>query len=132
MKPWQALLARGGSLDEAQTFAHEFYQKAMAVSKLHDKLEAENEIELAKYKLEDDQYDHLPNGLKRKLNPSQIDLKGMDREDSYLWRDMFDKDLGENPDNIDKQEQRPPALLKLEDWALERRLSPDLAKYVAS
>jgi hypothetical protein len=54
----------------------------------------------------------------------------MDREDSYLWRDMFDKDLGENPDNIDKQEQRPPALLKLEDWALERRLSPDLAKYV--
>jgi hypothetical protein len=131
MKPWQALLARGGSLDEAQTFAHEFYQKATAVSKLHDKLEAENEIELAKYKLDDDQYDHLPNGLKRKLNPSQIDLKGMDREDSYLWRDMFDKDLGENPDNIDKQEQRPPALLKLEDWALERRLSPDLAKYVA-
>ncbi len=131
MKPWQALLARGGSLDEAQTFAREFYLKATAVSKLHDKLEAENEIELAKYKLEDDQYDHLPNGLKRKLNPSQIDLKGMDREDSYLWRDMFDKDLGENPDNIDKQEQRPPALLKLEDWALERRLSPDLAKYVA-
>ena len=131
MKPWQALLARGGSLDEAQTFAREFYQKAMTVSKLHDKLEAENEIELAKYKVEDDQYDHLPNGLKRKLNPSQIDLKGMDREDSYLWRDMFDKDLGENPDNIDKQEKRPPALLKLEDWALERRLSPDLAKYVA-
>lgn len=131
MKPWQALLVRGGTLDEAQTLAREFYQKAAAVSKLHDKLEAENEIELAKYKLDDDQYDHLPNGLKRKLNPSQIDLKGMDREDSYLWRDMFDKDLGENPDNIDKQEQRPPALLKLEDWALERRLSPDLAKYVA-
>jgi hypothetical protein len=131
MKPWQALLARGGSLDEAQTFANEFYKKATAVSKLHDKLEVENEIELAKYKVEDDQYDHLPNGLKRKLNPSQIDLKGMDREDSYLWRDMFDKDLGENPDNIDKQEKRPPALLKLEDWALERRLTPDLAKYVA-
>ncbi len=131
MKPWQALLARGGSLDEAQTFANEFYKKATAVSKLHDKLELENEIELAKYKVEDDQYDHLPNGLKRKLNPSQIDLKGMDREDSYLWRDMFDKDLGENPDNIDKQEKRPPALLKLEDWALERRLTPDLAKYVA-
>ncbi len=131
MKPWQALLARGGSLDDAQTLAREFYLKATTVSKLHDKLEAENEIELAKYKLSDDQYDYLPNGLKRKLNPNQIDLKGMDREDSYLWRDMFDKDLGENPDNIDKQEQRPPALLKLEDWALERRLSPDLAKYVA-
>jgi hypothetical protein len=131
MKPWQTLLARGGSLDEAQTLARDFYLKAAAVSTLHDKLEAENEIELAKYKLADDQYDSLPNGLKRKLNPNQIDLKGMDREDSYLWRDMFDKDLGENPDNIDKQEQRPPALLKLEDWALERRLSPDLAKYVA-
>jgi len=130
MKPWQALLARSGSLDEAQTLARQFHDKAIAVSTLHDKLEAENEIELAKYKLADDQYDLLPNGLKRKLNPNQIDLKGMDREDSYLWRDMFDKDLGENPDNIDKQEQRPPALLKLEDWALERRLSPDLAKYV--
>ena len=34
-----------------------------AMSALHDKLEAENEIELAKYKLADDQYDFLPNGL---------------------------------------------------------------------
>ncbi len=132
MKPWQALLERGGSVDDAKTLAHEFHAKAVVVSKLHDQLAAENEIELAKYKPADDQYDFLPNGIKRKLNPNQIDLKGMDREDSYLWRDMFDKDLGENPDNIDKQEQRPPALLKLEDWALERRLSPDLAKYVAS
>ncbi len=132
MKPWQALLARGGSLDDAQTLAHQFHMKAVAVSKLHDKLESENEIELAKFKVPDDQYDFLPNGIKRKLNPNQIDLKGMEREDSYLWSDMFDKDLGENPDNIDKQEKRPPALLKLEDWALEKRLSPDLAKYVVS
>ena len=74
MKPWQALLARSGSLDEAQTLAHQFHLKATTVSELHDKLEADNEIELAKYKLDDDQYDHLPNGLKRKLNPSQIGI----------------------------------------------------------
>lgn len=131
MKPWQEMLARSGSLDEAKTLAHQFHLKAAEVSKLHDKLKVENEIELAKFKTEDDPVDFLPNGIKRKLNPNQIDLKGMDREDSYLWRDMFEEDLGENPDNIDKQEKRPPALLKLSDWALEKRITPDLAKYVA-
>jgi len=107
--------------------------KALEISKLHDKLAAENEIEMVKYKPEDDQFDFLPNGIKRKLNPDQIDLKGMDREDSYLWRDMFEKDLGEeNPDVQDKYEKHLPALLNLSDWALEKRLTPDLAKYLAT
>jgi len=74
----------------------------------------------------------LPNGLKRQLNKHQIDLKGLDREQTYLWRDVFETDIPElgmiNPNADDK---RKPGLLKLNDWALEKRLSADLAGHVA-
>jgi hypothetical protein len=132
LKPWQEMIGRRGSLEEAQTLASKFAQKAREVNKLQAKMKAENEIEMAKHPEKDDKFDEMPNGIKRKLNPYQIELKSLERDDSYLWTDLFDTDLNENPTTPFDEPEKHPGLLKLTGWALEKRLSPDLAKYVAA
>jgi hypothetical protein len=129
LKPWQEMVASGGTVEAAKKLAHEFYVKALEIDKLHAKIKAENEVELAKFK-EEEKVDMLPNGIKRKLLQHQIDLKGMDREQSYLWTDMFDHDLLESTGNDNAVGKRPPGLLKLAEWGLEKRLSPDLSAHV--
>jgi hypothetical protein len=128
--PWQTMVASGGDADQAKTLAHAFYLKAVEIDKQHAKLKAENEEQLAKIKDPNEKFDPLPNGIKRKLIQHQIDLKGMDREASYLWTDMFDKDLSESPINDNAEEKKTPGLFKLTDWALQRRLSPDFAAHI--
>ena len=128
--PWQKMVASGGDADQAKTLAHAFYQKAVEIDKEHAKLKAENEEQLAKIKDPNEKFDPLPNGIKRKLIQHQIDLKGMEREASYLWTDMFDKDLSESPINDNAEEKKTPGLFKLTDWALQRRLSPDFASHI--
>ena len=132
LKPWQEMVARRGSLEEAQTLASKFAEKARAVNKLQAKMKAENEIEMAKHPEAEEKFDEMPNGIKRKLNPYQIELKSLERDDSYLWTDLFDTDLNENPTTPFDEPEKHPGLLKLTGWALEKRLSPDLAKYVAA
>jgi mono/diheme cytochrome c family protein len=130
LTPWQKMVASGGDLDQAQTLAHNFHQKAEEVDKEHAKLKAENEELLAKLKDPDEKFDPLPNGIKRKLIQHQIDLKAMDREASYLWTDMFDKDLSESPINDNAEEEKRPGLFKFTDWALQRRLSPAFSSHI--
>ena len=132
LKPWQEMMiAKGGTLDEAKKLAHEFYLKVSDVNEKYFKLKQDNEIALAQFKNEE-QFDPLPNGLKRQLNKHQIDLKGLDREETYLWKDMFDQDLPElGVINVNAEDRKKPGLLKLTDWPLEKRLSADLAAHVA-
>jgi Protein of unknown function (DUF1549)/Protein of unknown function (DUF1553)/Planctomycete cytochrome C len=132
LKPWQEMIARSGSLEEAQKLAHNFAEKAKEVSKLQAKMQAENEIEMAKHPEKEEKFDEMPNGIKRKLNPYQIELKSLERDDAYLWTDLFDTDLNENPTTPFDEPEKHPGLLKLTGWALEKRLSPDLAKYVVA
>jgi mono/diheme cytochrome c family protein/cytochrome c553 len=128
--PWQKMVAAGGDLDQAQTLAHTFYQKAQEVDKEHAKIKAENEEMLAKIKDPNEQFDPLPNGIKRKLITHQIALKGMDREASYLWTDLFDKDLNGSPINDNADGEKKPGLFKLTGWELQRRLSPDFSTHM--
>ncbi len=128
--PWQQMVASGGDADQAKTLAKKFFDKAVEVDKEHAKLKIENEEQLAKMKDPNEQFDPLPNGIKRKLIQHQIDLKGMDREASYLWRDMFEKDLSDSPINENAEDEKRPGLFKFTDWALQRRLSPDMASYI--
>src|SRR6266705_6128563 len=124
------MVAKGGTPEEEKKLAHEFYLNAGDVNEKYLKLKTDNEVALAQFKNEE-QFDPLPNGLKRVLNKHQIDLKGLDREETYLWRDIFDQDIPElgmiNPNADDKKK---PGLLKLTDWALEKRLSADLSAHV--
>jgi mono/diheme cytochrome c family protein len=128
LKAWQEMIARGGTTDEAKALAHDFQVKAVEVDKLHAKVKEQEDAALAKYK-EEEKFDLLPNGIKRDLNPYSIEVKGLDREESYLWKDMFDEDLSEYQGAflLDKQ---PPALLKLTDWALEKRLNPEFQSHI--
>jgi hypothetical protein len=54
----------------------------------------------------------------------------MDRESSYLWTDLFDKDLPESTGNPNAEEEKKPGLFKLTGWALQRRLSPDFSAHI--
>ncbi|HYR43298.1 MAG TPA: PSD1 and planctomycete cytochrome C domain-containing protein [Terriglobia bacterium] len=130
LKPWQDMVGKGGTAEEAKKLAHEFYLKVSEVNEKYFKLKQDNEIALAQFKNEE-QFDPLPNGLKRQLNKHQIDLKGLDREETYVWRDIFDQDLPElGQINVNADDKKKPGLLKLTDWALEKRLSADLAGHV--
>ncbi|MBI4907364.1 MAG: PSD1 domain-containing protein [Acidobacteria bacterium] len=131
LKNWQEMVARGGSAIEAKELAQAFYKRIETVNKEYLKTKANNEIELAKLKNADEQFDPLPNGKKRRLNKHQIELKGLDREMTYLWRDVFQTDLPENPGNPNAEDAKKPGLLKLEGWLLEKRLSSDLTAHAA-
>jgi hypothetical protein len=128
--PWQTMTASGGDLDKAKTLAHDFYAKAVAIDKEHEKLKTENEQQLAKIKDPNEKFDPMPNGIKRKLIQHQIDLKAMDREASYLWRDLFEMDLPESVGNANAEELKKPGLFKVTDWALQRRLNPSFSGYI--
>ena len=130
LKPWQDMAAKGGTVDEAKKLAHEFYLKASEVNEKYLKLKQDNEVALAQFKNEE-QFDPLPNGLKRQLNKHQIDLKGLDREETYLWKDIFDQDLPElGQINVNADDRKKPGLLKLADWTLEKHLSAELKDHV--
>ena len=141
--PWQQMVARGGTEDEARTLARAFHAKVSAVTEERTKLEKENEFLVAQVNgtteeqvcatcMEDDPkqpFDPLPNNKKRPLNRYQVDLKALGREDMLLWRDVFDRDVPGATEEVDEN-RRVPGLLKLSDGGLERRLSADLKAHV--
>jgi hypothetical protein len=133
LKDWQAMVAKTSTEDEAKKAAAAFYATLSDVNKDYLKIKEENEIELSKFKLKEEveEFDPLPNGKKRRLNKHQIDLKSLDREKQYLWKDAFDQDLPDNPGNPNAEEKKKPGLFKLAEWALEKRLSGELAAHAA-
>jgi len=129
MVSWQQMIAQGGgTLEQAKKLAHDFYVKASEIDKLHGEVKEKEEAALAKYK-EEEKFDLLPNGIKRKLNPYLIELKGLDRDQSYLWTDLFQEDLSELP-GVTTLDKRPPGLFKLMDWPLEKRLNADFQAHI--
>jgi mono/diheme cytochrome c family protein len=128
---WQKMVTSGGSLDDAQTLAHDFYLKAIDVDKQHTKMKDENQKEQAKFKDGKEAFDPMPNGLKRNLKANhQVDLKSMDREVVYLYRDLFETDLEDAPINANAESNLGPGLFKVTDWALQRRLSPEFSAHI--
>jgi hypothetical protein len=148
LKAWQGMIAKKGKEADAKKLAQEFVARVTTVKERYDRLTKENEFALAQVKgtpMADEDadaekdpdtakepFDPLPNGGKRRLNAYQIDLKGLDREETLLYQDVFERDVpelaneGEGDDDAMPGRQRKPGLLKLTDNALERRLSGDL------
>jgi len=129
--PWQEMIARKGTIEEARKLAHEFQAKAAEIVKAREKVRQENELQVARMKDPEERFDPLPNGLKRKLTKYQVDLKGLDREQSYLWKDMFDQDLSEFVTTVDIIDKEEPGLFKLTGHSLEKRLGSEMAAHVA-
>ncbi len=135
LKPWQAMVQRGGTLEEAQTLAHEFYQTAQAVVKEKLKIKQDNEVTLAKTTDPNakELFDPLPNDRKRVLNIYLLELKGIEVEKGQLWTDMFETDLGD-PNKIGEAPEGrrgSPGLLEFTDKALEKRLPAEWAAQMA-
>ncbi len=132
LSDWQKMVDSKGTAEDAEKLAAEFYAKALEVSELYDKIAKENEIALleAKGGEEEENFDPMPNGKKRKLNPYQIDLKGLEREQSYLWTDMFKQDLNDYQGNPTADPEKRPGLLKFTEWALEKRVGAEWLNYI--
>ncbi len=133
LKNWQAMVERGGTLEEAKQLAHEFYQLADGIDKEKAKIKQENETLLAKITDPNakELFDPLPNDKKRTIKSFLLDLKGIPQEKGQLWTDLFDFELpdpskiGDGADAFSFGKGRPPGLLKFTDYALEKRLPAD-------
>jgi hypothetical protein len=129
---WQKMIDSKGTKDDAEDLAAKFYAAASKVVKLYDDIAKENEFALLTAKGGEDEQnlEKMPNGKDRKLNPYQIDLKGLEREQSYLWTDMFKKDLADYQGNPTADPEKRPGLLKFEGFALEKRVGAEWLSYL--
>src|SRR5688572_5331745 len=112
LKGWQAMVAKKGKdakEADAKKLALEFIAKVTEVKEHYDRLTKENEFALAQVKgtpmadedaeaekdpdMAKEPFDPLPNGIKRRLNAYQIDLKSLSREDTLLYQDLFERDV---------------------------------------
>jgi hypothetical protein len=133
LKAWQEMVSRGGTEEEAKKLASEFYAAAVEINAQHEKIVQENALITAKNSNpENEKYDPLPNGTRRRLTKDQFELKSLDREQMYLWKDMFEEDQPDFPAAVDNMvnPKRPPGLFKFEGAELERRLSPEWTAYI--
>jgi mono/diheme cytochrome c family protein len=133
LKDWQAMMARGGTEQEARKLAEEFQNLLMSVLIEHKEVDDENEVRLTKA---------LP-GLKKRepvFKPSDfktnddfcpgcgVELRAMPPERAKLWADVYKEDLDEPglPGIFDNK----PGLLLFRGWGLERQLDADKRAYV--
>ena len=139
LKNWQAMVERGGTLEDAKRLAHEFYQLADGIDKEKAKVKQDNETQLAKIKDPNakEVFDPLPNDNKRTIKDFLLELKGISQEKAQLWTDMFDFEvpdptkIGEGADAFSYGQGLPPGLLKFTDYALEKRLPADWTAQIA-
>jgi mono/diheme cytochrome c family protein len=134
LKDWQAMIAKGGSADEAKKLAQTFQALLLEIMFEKKEIDEENEIIAAKA---------LPGTKKKKPSnlPNQfvtnddfcpgcgLELKGLPPERMMLWTDAFRRDLEDGFDPA-YTEYIKPGLLMFRGWGLERQLSGDRRKHV--
>ena len=130
LKPWQDMIAAGGSKEQAKTLGDAFQDLLLDVMFARKDVEEENDIIVAK---------SLP-GTKKK-EPAKLpsdfvtnddfcpncglELKSLPLEKQNLWTDVFRRDLGGGFDPFQDPERVKPGLLAFRGWGLERQLSGD-------
>jgi mono/diheme cytochrome c family protein len=134
LAPWQEMIARGGTKEEARKIADDFQALLVSVMFEHKEIEEENDIIRAKA---------LP-GTKKK-EPSNkpnefvtnddfcpgcgLELKSMPADRMQLWLDVYARDLSGNAEAQNPDAEKP-ALLSFTGWALERQLSAERRQYI--
>ncbi|MFN8060473.1 MAG: PSD1 and planctomycete cytochrome C domain-containing protein [Vicinamibacterales bacterium] len=134
LKPWQELVARGGSEAEAKKLSEAF--QTTLVDLVFDKREVQDENEIIKAK--------ALTGTKKKEpanKPNEfitnddfcpgcgLELKSLPIERTNLWTDVFQRDLQEGFDPAYAEKVRP-GLLVFRGWGLERQLSAERRTYI--
>ena len=127
LKPWQEMIAKGGTKEQAKKLADDFQKQLVDVVLARKDVRAQNEIIAAKA---------LPtNKPKEPANlPNEfitnddfcpgcgLELKSLPTEQTNLYNDVFQEDLDAMPA---PGQPGKPALLSFRGWGLERQLGPD-------
>ncbi len=137
LKAWQAMIAAGGTKEPAKTLADEL--QATLVDVMFKQKETEEENDIIRTKA-------LPGTKKKKPSnkPNEfvtnddfcpgcgLELKSLPNDEQQLWTDVFQRDLQDGFDPAQAMENIKPGLLVFRGWGLERQLSADHQRYVAS
>ena len=130
LKDWQAMIASGGSEDEAKALGDSFQSLVVTVMLDSRKLKKENDIIKAKA--------DVPERLERDAKPNEfetddqfcpgcnLELKTLPVEKASLWVDLFIRSLDSSDD-----EHAKPGLFVFRSWDLNRRLSTPWQDHVA-
>jgi mono/diheme cytochrome c family protein len=129
LKDWQAMVASGGSEDEAKALGDSFQELVISVMLDARKIKKENDIIKAK--------GDVPEPLDRDAKPNEfetddqfcpgclLELKTLPTEKATLWVDLFLR-LSESGDD----ERAKPGLFVFRGWSLNRRLSTQWQEHI--
>jgi hypothetical protein len=127
---YRAMLASGGSEDQARALAEQFQRRVLDVMTKAARLKEENDVIKAKNDVKKrSMRDAKPNEFETddQFCPGcNLELKTLPVDEAKLWMDLFLVSL-ESP-----AEDRPdPGVFVFKDWGLERQLSPAWKEHVA-
>jgi hypothetical protein len=129
LKDWQAMIATGGSEDQAKALADSFQKLVLSIMADSKKIKKENDIIKAK--------GDVPERLERDAKPNEfetddqfcpgcnLELKTLPTEKANLWVDLFLRSLESTDD-----ERAKPGLFVFRGWGLTRRLSPEWQEHM--
>jgi hypothetical protein len=131
LRDWQDMAKAGGALEQAQFLADDFQNLVLAVAVEATALKEENDIIKAKAGVrKKPRRDSYPNEFETndQFCPGcDLELKTMPIERTNLYLDVY------KADQESENDQKPdPGLLSLQDWALERHFSAEVAEHVAA
>lgn len=131
MKDWQAMMARGGSKEEAEKVANEFQALVNDVMAERADLKKKNERIIAKGTPEEEVKSvKLPNGFESFFDKHQLELKAMSRERMNFWTDLFQREMNDLQDGDFRNVK--PGLFVFRGWGLERQVSVEWNEHMAS
>lgn len=132
LKDWQAMVAEGGTEDQAAFLAKSFQQKVLDLELENKVVEEENEKIKARA--------GVPTEREKDVKPNQFDtydefcpgctleLKVLSTEKANLYEDLFQRQLGTGV----FEERGLPGLFVFRGWDLIRRMGPAEQAYLAS
>jgi cytochrome c553 len=135
LKDWQAMVAKGGSPDEAKKLADAFQEKLISVMFAKNELREENQVIADKA---------LPGTKKKKRanKPNEfvtnddfcpgcsLQLKTLPLDDMNLWTDVFLRELTDEDAVVQPGVRFKPGLLVFRGWGLQRRLGAEKRDYI--
>ena len=127
---WQAMVATGGSEDQAKILAADFQKLVLSMMADQEKIEKQNEIIKAKNDVpERSDRDAKPNEFETddQFCPGcNLELKTLPQQKANLWVDLF---IGTQNDGT--PDKFKAGVYNFSGWSLIRRLTPEFQQHIA-
>jgi mono/diheme cytochrome c family protein len=131
LQDWQAMVAAGGTEDQAKSLADDLQKRILAVLADEKKVKKENDIIKAKADVpERPERDAKPNEFETddQFCPGcNLELKALPTERANFYLDLFVRSINSADD-----ERAKPGLFVFRGWSLTRRLSPEWQEHIAA